>query len=342
MFNPKYTISNELLSNIKKITEIINELNRKKLTKDVLIKMERYAREISSYSSTSIEGNPLPLTDVKKLLKTRPTQIRDSEREVLNYNEILEELNKNIKEKKIKFDLDLILKIQKKITEHLLPKFHCGYLRKEPVFVNDPKLRKTVYFPPDHKDVENLMKELINFINDNENKIDPLILAGIFHKQFVIIHPFIDGNGRTTRLAAKALLSKLGIHTFNLFSFENYYNKNVGKYFENVGIRGDYYDMENSVDFTTWLEYFTEGIIDELNRVKKELERESINPSNELKEYDQKIIDYIKQNGYINDKMYSKLTERGKSTRALDFNRLIDLGLIEKHAQGRATYYKSS
>jgi Fic family protein len=43
--------------------------------------------------------------------------------------------------------------------------------------------------------------ETPEFIKENNGKIDPLILAGIFHKQMVIIHPFTDGNGRTTRLA---------------------------------------------------------------------------------------------------------------------------------------------
>jgi hypothetical protein len=74
-----------------------------------------------------------------------------------------------------------------------------------------------------------LMQELIQFSDKNQEVIDPLILAGIFHKQMVIIHPFIDGNGRTTRLATKILLAILGINTFKLFSFENYYNKNDDK-----------------------------------------------------------------------------------------------------------------
>ncbi len=340
MFDPIYRITNQLLSNIKQITTIITELNRKNLPKNIIIEMERYAREVSSYSSTSIEGNPLPLTDVKRILKVRPTEIHDSEREVLNYNEILLVLNEEIRNKKVKFDLDLILKIQKKVTEKLLPKFHSGFLRKEPVFVNDPKLHKTVYLAPDHKDIETLLKDLINFINKNENIIDPLILAGIFHKQFVIIHPFIDGNGRTARLATKVLLSKMGINTFNLFSFENYYNKNVSKYFENVGTKGDFYDLKDKVNFTSWLEYFTEGIIDELNRVKKELERQEISPDTDLKEYHKKILDFIKEHGYITDADYVKLTPRAKATRSLDFNKLIQLGFIKRHGKGRLTHYK--
>ncbi len=67
MFKPKYTISNKLLANIKRISEIVVELNNRNFSRVILLDMERRAREISAYSSTSIEGNPLPLTDVKRI-----------------------------------------------------------------------------------------------------------------------------------------------------------------------------------------------------------------------------------------------------------------------------------
>ncbi len=167
-----------------------------------------------------------------------------------------------------------------------------------------------------------------------------MILAGIFHKQFVVIHPFVDGNGRTSRLATKVLLAKMGLNTFNLFSFENYYNQNVTRYFKEVGCLGDYYETKDQIDFTPWLEYFTDGILDELLRVIKELQKENNSPARELKEYHQKIITYIKKKGYITDKDYSALTNRAKPARNLDFRKLIAAGIIEKIGKGRATYYK--
>jgi len=340
MLNPKYTISNRLLSNIKRITEIISNLNSRRFSGVVLAELEKRAREISAFSSTSIEGNPLPLTDVKRILKTRPEHIRDSEKEVLNYNKALVELNDLIKSKKQVFDLSLILKIQETITHDLIETHRSGQLREEPVFVNDPKTRKTVYLPPDHSDVPKMMSDLLGYIENQVDLADPLILAGIFHKQFVIIHPFIDGNGRTARLSTKVLLAKMGLDTFNLFSFENYYNKNVSKYFQEVGLLGNYYDVKSQIDLTSWLEYFTDGIIDELLRVDKELIRENGSPEKELKDHHRKIVSYIEKHGYISDRDYAKLTSRAKPTRNLDFRKLIGMGIIEKLGKGKATYYK--
>lgn len=338
MFEPRYTITSQLLANIKRIGEIVVSLNNQRFPNLVLFEFEKKARELSTHASTSIEGNPLPLTEVKKILKSKPIYIRDTEQEVLNYNQALENLNKKLKKGGAKLSLNLILEIQKQVTNKLLALSDCGFLRTRPVVINNPSLNKIVYLPPEVSEVKPLITELIIFINNNQGQIDPLILAGIFHKQMVIIHPFIDGNGRTTRLATKVLLAQMGLNTFNLFSFENYYNNNVTKYFQTVGEYGNYYDLVSKIDFTNWLEYFTEGIIDELLRVQNILPK-TTSPETELKEYHRKILKFIEKKGFIKESDYSKLTNRAKATRALDFQKLIKMGLIERKKKGPATYY---
>jgi Fic family protein len=336
MFNPKYTITTKILANIKRIAELATGLNGRHFSDVVLFEFEKRAREISAYSSTSIEGNPLPLTDVKRLIKNPPEKIRDTEKDVLNYNNALVLIN-NHSEKIL--NLNFILEIQKIVTSELINKFNSGRIRQESVFVNDPKTRKVIYLPPDYQDVPKMIDGLINYINDNKEKIDPLILAGIFHRQFVIIHPFVDGNGRTSRLITKKILSNMGLDTFNLFSFENYYNNNVTKYFENVGVFGNYYEIKDSVDFTSWLEYFTDGIIDELLRVTKELNKVGSKESDRLEDHHKMIIEYIRENGIMKDSDYAKLTNRARATRYIDFKKLIGFNLIERRGKGKNSYY---
>lgn len=343
MFSPKYTITDKLLSQIKRINSLVSDLNDRRFPSVVLLEFERIAREVSSFASTSIEGNPLPLTEVKKILKTKPDYLRDSEKEVLNYNQALQNLNRIIEQGSFALSLDLILNTQKQVTHELLPASDNGRLRQKPVVVNDPRTGQVVYLPADVQDVKMLMKDLVEFVAQNTFSssigIDPLIIAGIFHKQMVLIHPFIDGNGRTTRLMTKLLLAQMGLNTFNLFSFENYYNQNVTKYFQTVGEFGNYYDLADNIDFTLWLEYFTEGIIDELLRVQKLLPTIEASPKNQLQHHHLVILNYIKENGFIADRDYAKLVDRAKATRTVDFQKLIELGLIERKGKGRATYY---
>lgn len=339
-FTPKYVISNRLLSNVARIHTLAAQMNSRRFPHVVLMEYERTARAVSAHASTSIEGNPLPLTEVKKILKQHPQHIRDSEKEVLNYNAALGMLNKHLEEQKgnVSLSLELILRIQKQVTSGLLPASQSGHMRKEPVVANDPRTGNVVYMPPDVKDVPQLLEELLGYIASSQDEIDPLILGGIFHKQFVLIHPFIDGNGRTTRLATKILLAGMGLNTFNLFSFENYYNQNVTKYFQTVGEAGDHYKRASNTDFTAWLEYFTEGIIDELLRVEKTLPQ-TLTPETTLQLYHQLIIDIIKEKGFVTDRDYAARTNRARATRTLDFQKLIDLRLIERRGQSRATYY---
>mgnify|MGYP001571747410 FL=1 len=339
MFRPRYAITDRLLANIKRVNALVNELNNKRFPNVVLLELERNACEVSSYASTSIEGNPLPLTEVKKILKSKPTHVRDSEKEVLNYNRALLDLNRQLEIGRVRLSLNLILKIHKQVIIDLLPKFEIGSLRQKPVTVNDPRTDQPVYLPPDVKDVKPLMQDLVGFVDKNRNSIDPLILAGIFHKQMVIIHPFMDSNGRVTRLATKVLLAEMGLNTFNLFSFENYYNKNVTKYFQTVGEFGNYYELVEKIDFTSFLEYFTEGIIDEFLRVQKLLPQVAVSPQTKMQSHHLKMIEYIQQMGFITDQDYAKIVDRAKATRALDSQKLIELGLIERKGKGRATYY---
>jgi Fic family protein len=339
MFQPRYTITDRLLANITRINSQVVGLNNRRFPHVVLLELERNAREVSSFASTSIEGNPLPLTEVKKILKSKPSHMRDSEKEVLNYNQALQDLNKMLDKGEVKPSLKLILDIQRQITDGLLPKFESGHLREKAVVVNDPRTGQAVYLPPEINEVKPLMEDLVAFTTDNKHTIDPLILAGIFHKQMVIIHPFMDGNGRTTRLVTKALLAEMGLNTFNLFSFENYYNQNITKYFQTVGEFGNYYDLVEKMDFTNWLEFFTEGIIDELLRVEKLLPDIALSPESQLKPHHLKILEHIREKSFISDKDYASLTDRAKATRIQDFKKLVELGLIERKGKGRATYY---
>lgn len=337
MFEPNHQITSIILRNIKEISSIITELNGKTFSKTILYELKKSAQEISTYASTSIEGNPLPLTDVRRILKQKPDQMRNTEKEIINYNNALE----MIKRRKDNINNDLILQTHSIVMKNLLPIDKLNRYRQEPVLVRNPKTLETIYLPPNFEDTPTLMSELIDYLYKAKDS-DPIITAGIFHKQFMLIHPFIDGNGRTGRLITTLMLKKMGLDTFELFSFENYYNTNVTKYFEKVGETGDYYDLKDKIDFTEWLEYFTEGILEELNRVRKEIEVLSFeSPMEQMKDHHNKILNFINKYGSITDKQYSKLTDRAKATRVLDFKFLIQQNIIERRGKGKNTYYVS-
>ncbi len=337
---PKYTISNRLLSLFREIGESTGEIKSKSLAPTTIAKLELNARALSSYASTSIEGNPLPLTDVKQLLKAKKHHIRDTEREVLNYNNTLQTLYQSVRDGSFILSTKSIEQVQKKVTNGLMDNpIHCGVIRNDPVIIrNLRKVDEIIFIPPDAKDVSKLLVRLLDFINKNIGIIDPIILAGIFHREHVIIHPFMDGNGRTTRLLTTAIFGQAGLDLFEIFSFEDYYNRNITRYFKAVGLEGDYYDLQDSIDFSTWLEYFAEGILDELRRVIKLMEAK---PSRQprLEPHHRQVLEYIVQHGSITQREYGEISQRSLAARKLDFEKLVNLQLVETKGIGRGIYY---
>jgi Fic family protein len=339
-WKPKYTITDKLLLTMREIGEAIGEIKSFGMTQKTLARLELEARELSSYASTSIEGNPLPLTDVKKLLKTRKDHLRDAEREVFNYNKALQKLYTAVRSGKFTLNLTTLKEIQKQVIDGFMDNpEECGHIRQAPVVIRNPrKIDEIIFIPPDAQDVTALLNEMNDFVNTHLGKIDAIILAGLFHRQYVIIHPFMDGNGRTARLLTTAILGKTRLDLFEIFSFENYYNQNITRYFKAVGLEGDYYELKDSIDFTHWLEYYAEGILDELRRIRKTLP-ETMPPPPRLEPHHKQILDYITEHGSITQREYGGISTRSLAARKLDFIKLLDLGLIESKGTGRGTYY---
>ena len=339
-WKPKYIISDKLLFTIREIGESLGEIKSLALSDQALAKLEFDARELSSYASTSIEGNPLPLTDVKRLLKTKKEAIRDTEREVLNYNSSLQSLYAEVRSGSFQLNVKTLEKVQGQVVRGLMDNpAHMGAVRKAPVIIRNPKkIDEIVFIPPDSKDVRKLLSSLLKFIKSNIGKVDPIVLAGVFHRQCVIIHPFIDGNGRTTRLLTTAILGEAGLDLFEIFSFENYYNRNISRYFQAVGLEGDYYDLVEEIDFSEWLEYFADGILDELQRLRKTLPAKTVSKYR-LEPHHKQILDYIEEHGSISQREYGVITSRSLASRKLDFDKLLKLKIIESKGSGRGTYY---
>lgn len=337
MWEPDYSIRPRLLRTIREIGETLGTIRAQKLPDAQLARLTHAARALSSYASTSIEGNPLPLTDVKRLLKSAPTKARDTEREILNYNRALEWVQTEIASGSFSLSIKSFETIQGMVVDGLMENpFDVGHIRQKPVIIRDPRIAdRIVFLPPDHKEVTTLCEDLFGFLNDNLEELDPILLAGLFHKQAVLIHPFMDGNGRSTRLMTTAILGMTGLDVFPIFSFEDYYNRNVTRYFQMVGEQGDYYDLGSKARFTDWLEYFAEGILDELKRVQKSL---PTRPAR-LEPHHQLILDHIKAHGSITQREYGAISSRSLAARKQDFAHLIELGLIEQVGKGRSTHY---
>lgn len=177
---PQYYNSDRLVITIRQIGETLGEIRRTGLAPGVLAGLEYQARELSSFASTSIEGNPLPLTDVKRLLKQVPAHTRDTEREVLNYNRALEAIYSAVQTGQFRINRKVLQWVQGLVVDGLMDnKADIGRLRQHSVVIRDPRqLEAIVYLPPNYQDVPALTDAMLSFINMHIGKLDPFVLAG--------------------------------------------------------------------------------------------------------------------------------------------------------------------
>ena len=92
-----------------------------------------------------------------------------------------------------------------------------------------------------------------------------------------------------------------------------------------------------TADFTSWLEYFSEGILDELTRVRKSILAAA--PPPRLGDHHRIVLDHIRTHGSIGQQEYGALSARSPASRKQDFARLVALGLIKSQGGGRSLYY---
>ena len=86
--------------------------------------------------------------------------------------------------------------------------------------------------PPPHL-VDGLMSDLLSWLKKNKDSINPLILSSIFHYEFVFIHPFSDGNGRTVRFWQTAILGKWN-KVFYYLPIENHIKDHQDDYYKAI------------------------------------------------------------------------------------------------------------
>ena len=147
-----------------------------------------------TYNSNGIEGNTLTLRETQVVLEGITVGGK-------SIKEHLEAINH---EKAILF-LDDLVKDNEPISEWNIKNIHqlilkdidnenAGRYRKENVTI-----KGATYIPPDYLKVPELMEKLILTYN-TWNEYHPIIQAALLHGELVKIHPFVDGNGRTSRL----------------------------------------------------------------------------------------------------------------------------------------------
>ena len=176
-----------------------------------------------------------------------------------------------------------------------------GEFRKSQNWIGGTMPSTAAYVPPLVDDLYECMKDLENFINNDEIDTPDLIKIAMIHYQFESIHPFLDGNGRIGRLLIPLYLQSKKYLDNPCLYISFFFEKNRDLYYQKLN------DVRTKNDIIGWIKFFLEGIIETAKIAKlkfkniveltKKIDKEITN----LKvKYDnvKKIIDYFYDEPY--------------------------------------------
>lgn len=222
---PPFEISNEMLKKVSDIMEKIGKLDSfTNLDKTPYLRKQTKINSV--HSSVAIENNPLSLEQVKdvingKLVIGEQKDIQEVKNAYKAY-EMLKDINP--------YSIDDLKKVHGVMT--FLVEEISGEFRTSSEGVFDDNGNCIFVCPPGDR-VNSLMNDLFEWLNENKDTIHPLILSSIFHYEFVFIHPFTNGNGRTVRLWQNSILYKWK-DIFEYLPIESKIHKYQEEYYDSI------------------------------------------------------------------------------------------------------------
>lgn len=348
MYKPNFEITPTILSGISEIAQIKVAVSKSRVLPLNEAQLRRQAIVRMAHTSTSIEGNKLAEYQVDKVLSGMSVNAdQQSIIEVKNYQEALKEMEK-IAEIKKHLSIEDILQIHTTLMKGLMEKDKIGHFRPEDIYIIDDlgDGREVLrYKGPPAKKVPFLLNELLTWLTQaDKDKLHPVIKAGIFHTQFVHIHPFADGNGRITRLLTQLILYKEHWDFRKIIVLEDYYNRDRLSYYNALADNWEDHYTEG-IDITFWIEYFVNGFLVEARKVDEVISSIGFGKSDGLSEQvfldrdEIQIMDFLSTTGRLTSNDVIEILGIAKRTSQLKLKNLVEKGLIKPQGAGPSTYY---
>ena len=307
---PPYTISNKMLELVSEISEKIGKINSHRELES-RPHLRRNNRIQSIHSSLKIEANSLSLSEVRDVINGHLVLGDQKEiQEVKNAYKAYEHIP-DINP----FSITDLKKIHGIMTYRTVNE--SGVFRKgdEGVFSGDT----CIFVAPPPQMVDSLMNDLFTWMKKSEGVVHPLILAAVFHYEFVFIHPFADGNGRMARLWHTAILYRWR-NVFEYIPLESQIEKYQTEYYDAIA------QSHVNGNSDSFIEFMLEMIWQILDEVITQIRKSD----SETSEYVKHMLDVMEYDiPYTSNAIMEALGLRSKETLRKNYiNPAIELGVI--------------
>jgi len=350
IYKPTFRVTSPMFNLIGKMEAAREIVQSVALPLDIEREFREDASAKMTHYSTKIEGNRLTLKQTRELIEGHTVIAREiDKREAMNYYDCLDLIHRHSKTKK-PITEKIIKKIHSVVQKGIVKGKLRGEYREAQNAIYDSATRKAVYFPPEAKEVPLLMKPFLSWLN-GDPETHPILKAGVAHYQFVSIHPFMDGNGRTARALATLILYQRGYDLKRFYSLEEYYAEDLKGYYDALhecqGVH--YYDNPNP-DITLWLEYFLNGAAIIFERVKEKAllaSQKRLSPQSgkdvellqKIGPRERRVLTHFRKNLQIRTKNLCTLFGIKERTARDLLGKWMEAGLIKKQGAGKRDAY---
>lgn len=342
MYAPQFTITNNLLKSIGTIEAAKEVIENSPLVPAWEAKFREEALIRTVHHGTHIEGNELNFTEAGKVLAGHKIVGRERDiQEVLNYRNVLSFIEEYSKPE---ITAETVKHLHSLIVHRLLDDASVGEYRKTQVVVKNSQTGEITFRPPPAVEVSFLVDDFLSWLNAaTAEDIHPALKAGVVHYELVRIHPFLDGNGRLARSVATLCLFRDGYDIKRFFSLEEYYDREPMAYYEALQ------SVAKLGVMTGWLEYFAQGLAIELTRIKDKVKKLSTDlkikkslggQQMSLTERQIKIVEYIQENGFLQNKAFFELFPMvSEDTVLRELKDLLKKGIVKKEGTTKGARY---
>lgn len=327
---PRFTITNPIAAALTRIERARGFLEAAKLSNEWIRRMGERALVLEAHHTTHIEGTRLTLEESERLLAGEPVPDAhpDDARELLNYRRAFEFVSSWLGDGG-PITEGLVREIHRHLVEGVRGGSAApGEYRRVQNYVVNAATREVVYTPPPAHDVPILMQELVAWLNESGD-VHPVLASGAGQFQLVHIHPFLDGNGRTSRLLSTLCLYRSGYDFKRLFTISEFYDRDRPAFYRAIqSVR------ERGMDLTGWLEYFTGGLATQLDEVKvrgeRAIRRDLLVRDHRLSDRQARALDHVMEHGRLAIQDYEALCP-GVNRRTLqrDLKGLVERSLVK-------------